>query len=174
MLLVTLLLPEELVAVSLMISVPVLLNVTGCGDAAVLVATLAPAPNSHRYDVGLPVLWFVKLTVNGQRPEEGVKLKLGVGTGTTGAAVATMAWVAVLFPNVFDTVNDTLYVPGVVKVTGDGNWLVLVCPFPKFQVQVVPLAPVLLDVSVKVTVKGATPDVVEDVKDADGGGEAGL
>jgi hypothetical protein len=67
------------------------------------------SPKSHRYDVIVPVLASVNVTVNGAAPVNGAPVKLAVG-----AAAVTLTYptfVDVLNPNAFVAFNVTVYNP---------------------------------------------------------------
>jgi len=70
----------------------------------------------------------------------------------------------VLVPELFVTVNVTVYFPGI-KYVVDGFFKVDVAPFPKFQNQAVGFP---VETSVKLTTRGEQPEAGAAVKIADG------
>lgn len=114
-----------------------------------------PSPKSHcQFEiVPLPaVLWSVKLTVSGKHPDVVEDEKLIVGCAYM---VIYCVRMSVSRPAAFCTISLTVYWPGLKYVT-EGVCRNEVVPFPRSQRQLVGFP---VDKSVKVTTKGAHPEV---------------
>jgi metal-sulfur cluster biosynthetic enzyme len=145
--------PVLLVTVNVTVFDPAVVNVW-LGFREVLVP---PSPKFHCHDVGLPVDVSVKATDCPAAGEAGLYVKDAMIAATT-----VTVWLILFDPELFVTVNVTVFDPAVVNV-----WLgfreVLVPPSPKFHCRDVGLP---VDLSVKATDCPAAGEAGLYVKDA--------
>jgi hypothetical protein len=156
-------LPALFVAVSVTVNVPTALK-TCIGSWTV--DTGLPSPKFQLHEVGAFVEASVNATGRGTSPEPGDRVNEATGA-RIGAATVTVNALDVLLPPAFVAVNRTLKTPPLLNVC-DGSCVVTNAdPSPKSQLHD---AGVFVDVSVKSTTSGASPDAAEAVNDASGTG----
>jgi hypothetical protein len=111
----------------------------------------------HNHDVGLLVLVFEKVTISGAVPVNGKREKEDPGFKVGVMTVMDLLLMLLMLLFIDEVaVNVTVYVPAVLYVTGTGILDVLIEPFPKSQLHLVPESKPTL-VLLNATLKGVKP-----------------